>query len=73
MRRTLVTLVAAIVLLAGCAQMRSAPDKAVYFVEPKDGATVTSPFWVVFGVKGMAVEAVDEQAKKAEKSSRRAA
>jgi hypothetical protein len=56
MRRFLVTLVAAMVLLAGCTQMRPAADKSVYFVEPKDGATVTSPFKVVFGVKGMAVE-----------------
>jgi hypothetical protein len=30
--------------------------KRVYFVEPADGATVTSPFKVVFGVDGMVVE-----------------
>jgi len=29
--------------------------QSVDFVEPKNGATVTSPFKVVFGVKGMAV------------------
>ncbi|MEO8345402.1 MAG: DUF4399 domain-containing protein [Betaproteobacteria bacterium] len=36
--------------------MQAAPDKMVYFVEPKDGATLTSPFKVVFGVKGMALD-----------------
>jgi hypothetical protein len=50
------SLVVALLLLAGCAQTQSAPDQSVFFVEPKDGATVTSPFKVVFGVKGMAVE-----------------
>lgn len=47
---------AAVFLLASCGAMKSAPDKSVFFVEPKDGATVTSPFKVVFGIKGMAVE-----------------
>jgi Domain of unknown function (DUF4399) len=53
-------LVAAVFALAGCSQMQSTPAKSVYFVEPKDGATVTSPFKVVFGVKGMAVEPAGE-------------
>ena len=48
------------VLLAGCSTMKSTPEKSVWFVEPKDGATVTSPFKVVFGVKGMAVEPAGE-------------
>ena len=56
MRHSLMSLVVALLLLAGCAQTQSAPDQSVFFVEPKDGATVTSPFKVVFGVKGMAVE-----------------
>jgi Domain of unknown function (DUF4399) len=47
---------AAVFLLASCSAMTSAPAKSVFFVEPKDGATVSSPFKVVFGVKGMAVE-----------------
>jgi hypothetical protein len=47
---------AALALLAGCAPMKSAPQQSVFFVEPSDGATVTSPFKVVFGVKGMALE-----------------
>jgi Domain of unknown function (DUF4399) len=60
MRRSLLALVTAIVVTAGCSQMRPAPDKSVFFIEPKDGATVTSPFFVVFGVKGMTVEPAGE-------------
>jgi hypothetical protein len=56
MLRWLAALFAVVFLAAGCAQMQPAPGKSVYFVEPADGATVTSPFRVVFGVKGMAVE-----------------
>jgi Domain of unknown function (DUF4399) len=56
MRRSIMTLVAALLLLSGCTQMQPALEQSVFFVEPKDGATVTSPFKVVFGVKGMAVE-----------------
>ena len=47
-------------VLASCAQMQTAPVQSVWFVEPKDGATVTSPFKVVFGIKGMAVERAGE-------------
>jgi hypothetical protein len=47
--------VAAASLLYACSSMKPASEKSVYFIEPKDGATVTSPFKVVFGVKGMAV------------------
>ena len=56
MRRSIMTLAAALLLLSGCTQMQPAPEQAVFFVEPKDGATVSSPFKVVFGVRGMAVE-----------------
>ena len=58
MCRLIAVLLAAIAIpmTVGCAQMQSAPEKSVYFVEPKDGATVSSPFTVVFGVRGMAVE-----------------
>ena len=41
--------------LAGCASM-SEPAQSVSLVEPANGATVSSPFKVRFGVKGMAVE-----------------
>ena len=50
-----VTLAAASLLLAGCAGM-AGPAQSVSLVEPADGATVSSPFKVRFGVKGMAVE-----------------
>jgi hypothetical protein len=33
----------------------SAPGAKVYFIEPKDGAEVKSPFKVVFGLSGMGV------------------
>ena len=47
---------AAVFLLTACDAMQTKPDKSVWFVEPQDGATVTSPFKVVFGVKGMTVD-----------------
>ena len=47
-------------VLASCAQMQTVSAQSVWFVEPKDGATVTSPFKVVFGVKGMAAEPAGE-------------
>ncbi|MEO8741356.1 MAG: DUF4399 domain-containing protein [Casimicrobiaceae bacterium] len=47
-------------LLVGCSAMQTAMNKSVSFVEPKDGATVTSPFKVVFAVKGMVVEPAGE-------------
>ena len=40
--------------LVGCASP-SAPAQAVSILEPADGATVTSPFKLRFGVKGLAV------------------
>ncbi|CAM3643909.1 DUF4399 domain-containing protein [Polynucleobacter antarcticus] len=43
--------VISISLLASCASMQD--SKNVYFVAPADGATVTSPFMVKFGVTGM--------------------
>ena len=48
------------VILASCAPMKTAPAQSDWFVEPRDGATVTSPFKVVFAVKGMAVEPAGE-------------
>lgn len=47
-------------IAAGCSSMQSAPAQSVSFVEPQDGATVTSPFKVVFAVKGMNVEPAGE-------------
>ena len=52
-------------LLAACA---SVPDpnmapasKGVYFIQPANGATVTSPFMVKFGLKGMEIRPAGEQ------------
>ncbi|HEY5309602.1 MAG TPA: DUF4399 domain-containing protein [Casimicrobiaceae bacterium] len=50
----------AALMLVGCTSMQPATTKSVSFVEPKDGATVTSPFKVVFAVNGMAVEPAGE-------------
>lgn len=57
------TLVAALAgslaLVAGCAATPPkpvVPAQSVSFLEPLDGATVTSPFVVKFGVKGMQVK-----------------
>ena len=52
--------------LVGCAaptNPNQAPSAAqgVYFLEPANGATVTSPFMVKFGVKGMEVQAAGDQ------------
>jgi Domain of unknown function (DUF4399) len=59
-RRTL--LLAATALLAvGCAIAPSAPDKRVFFVEPANGAVVTSPFKVKFGVAGMEVKPAGDE------------
>lgn len=44
--------VLSLMLLASCASMQDS-SKRVYFVAPADGATVTSPFLVKFGVEGM--------------------
>lgn len=53
-------------LLAGCAaptNPNQAPgaEQGVYFVEPANGAIVTSPFMVKFGVKGMLVKPAGDQ------------
>jgi hypothetical protein len=46
--------------LGACTQMRTTAARSVWFAEPKDGATVTSPFKVVFGIRGMTVEPAGE-------------
>jgi hypothetical protein len=46
----------AAMMLVSCTSTQPQSQKSVYFVEPKDGATVSSPFKVIFGIKGMAVE-----------------
>lgn len=47
---------AAVVLMAGMAAGAQAQAQSVRIVEPADGATVSSPFKVKFGVAGMDVK-----------------
>lgn len=57
MGRMLAAFVALIVVFPVLADARSpSPQGAkLYFIEPKDGATVTSPVRVIFGLEGMGV------------------
>ena len=41
--------------MPGLPRTASPPGAAVYIISPKDGETVTSPFTVVFGLRGMGV------------------
>lgn len=59
-RRTVNTLFTAGLLLSALAGAAQAADKSVSILEPKDGATVTSPFKVKFGVQGMTVHPANE-------------
>ena len=45
--------------LSGCASMNE-PAQAVMLLEPADGASVSSPFKVRFGIKGMTVAEAGE-------------
>lgn len=47
----------ALCVLAGsaAAQQPSPPGAKVYFIEPKDGATVSNPVHVVMGLRGMGI------------------
>lgn len=56
--RFLMIAAAALLLATGCSDSggdQQASKARVFFVEPKDGATVTKPFKVVFGIEGMDV------------------
>ena len=53
LRSLAATVCVALSLLVGCATL--APSQSVSLLEPADGSTVSSPFKVRFGVKGMAV------------------
>ena len=52
----------AVVLVVACAAMAPKSGKYVFFVEPQDGATVTSPFMVRFGVVGMDLKPAGDEA-----------
>jgi Domain of unknown function (DUF4399) len=54
MRKLLFVLVVAI--FAGACATASQPKPRVFFVEPKDGATVSQEFKVVMGIEGMQVK-----------------
>ena len=51
----LVVLVLAGLAAAQMARTKSPEGASVYFISPRSGATVTSPFTVQFGLKGMGV------------------
>lgn len=46
----------ALVLTAGCASSPVMPTQSVSFLQPADGAIVSSPFVVEFGIIGMQVQ-----------------
>ena len=52
----------AAVAVFACAATAPRPAKYVYFVEPRDGATVTSPFMVRFGVAGTDLKPAGDEA-----------
>jgi Domain of unknown function (DUF4399) len=60
-RITLAALGMVCLTLAGCATV-SPPSQRVYFVEPADGATVSSPVKVKFGVVGMDLKPAGDEA-----------
>jgi Domain of unknown function (DUF4399) len=54
-RRSVVLAIVLAVPAMALAQTAAPPNAAVYFISPKDGDTVTSPFKVQFGLSGMGV------------------
>jgi len=54
-RRSVVLAIVLAVPAMALAQTAAPPNAAVYFINPKDGDTVTSPFKVQFGLSGMGV------------------
>lgn len=57
---TKLTGVVLLALLAGACATAAPPKHRVFFVEPKDGATVPQEFKVVMGVEGMAVKSLGD-------------
>ena len=53
---TTLALAATVTVAAGCTSLTKAPAQSVAFLAPANGATVTSPFVVKFGVTGMQVQ-----------------
>lgn len=52
---SLIALALALPCAAGAGETPSVPGTKVYFIDPQDGAEVSSPFAVRFGVSGMGV------------------
>jgi len=59
------TLAASLLLSVSCVFAHSPPESAkVFFVNLKDGASVGSPFNVVFGIKGFGITTAGDHAKR---------
>jgi len=65
LNRMLAIVAAALIFLTGSATAHSPPESAVvFFVNLKDGATVTSPLKVAFGIKDFGVTTAGDNAKR---------
>ena len=57
-------LVGSLVLLPTAAVTQGLPtpkDASLYIISPKDGATVSGPFWCIFGLRGMGISHAGDQ------------
>ena len=57
-------LLGGLVLLPTAAVAQGLPtpkDASLYIISPKDGATVSGPFWCVFGLRGMGISHAGDQ------------
>ena len=64
MKSLVAALFSSIALSAGAVEISTAPESAkAYFISPQDGAVVSNPVKVVFGLSGMGVAPAGTQAK----------
>jgi Domain of unknown function (DUF4399) len=57
-------LLASLVLLPIAAVAQGLPtpkDASLYIISPKDGATISGPFWCIFGLRGMGISHAGDQ------------
>jgi hypothetical protein len=57
-------LLGGLVLLPTAAVAQGLPtpkDASLYIISPKDGATVSAPFWCIFGLRGMGISHAGDQ------------
>src|SRR5215467_11510652 len=57
-------LLGGLVLLPTAAVAQGLPtpkDASLYIISPKDGATVSGPFWCIFGLRGMGISHAGDQ------------